>query len=63
MRGRLNALENWVRLGGIEENEDKLKNAERLIIVACGTSWHSGLIAEYIFEDLARNSSRSRICF
>jgi glucosamine--fructose-6-phosphate aminotransferase (isomerizing) len=54
MRGRLNALDGWIRLGGIEENLYRIARAERLIIVACGTSWHSGLIAEYIFEDLAR---------
>jgi glucosamine--fructose-6-phosphate aminotransferase (isomerizing) len=54
MRGRLNAVDSWIKLGGIEENLEKFKDAERLIIVACGTSWHSGLIAEYIFEDLAR---------
>ena len=54
MRGRLNAEERWIRLGGVEEHAEKLLDADRLIIVACGTSWHSGLIAEYIFEDLAR---------
>ena len=54
MRGRLNAAEKWCTLGGIEENIDKILNAQRFIIAACGTSWHSGLIAEYLFEDLAR---------
>lgn len=54
MRGRLNAEEGWCTLGGIEENIDRILNAQRFIIAACGTSWHSGLIAEYLFEDLAR---------
>src|SRR5690606_34255004 len=40
--------------GGIEEFEERFKKARRLIIVACGTSWHAGLIAEYLIEDLAR---------
>ena len=54
MRGRLNAEEGWCTLGGVEENIDRILNAQRFIIAACGTSWHSGLIAEYLFEDLAR---------
>lgn len=54
MRGRVNAEEGWIKLGGIEDCIDRLTNARRIIIAACGTSWHSGLIAEYIFEDLAR---------
>jgi len=54
MRGRLNAKEGWVRVGGIEECMDRMVNAERFIIAACGTSWHAGLIAEYLFEELAR---------
>ncbi|MFK7937073.1 MAG: glutamine--fructose-6-phosphate transaminase (isomerizing) [Saprospiraceae bacterium] len=54
MRGRLNAEEGWVKLGGLEEYYNKVLAADRFIIAACGTSWHSGLIAEYIFEDLAR---------
>jgi glucosamine--fructose-6-phosphate aminotransferase (isomerizing) len=54
MRGRLNAEEGWVTLGGMENHLDQIKNADRIIIVACGTSWHSGLIAEYLIEDLAR---------
>src|SRR5690606_2498784 len=41
-------------LGGIRQYADKLNNAERIIIVGCGTSWHSGLVAEYIFEELCR---------
>jgi glucosamine--fructose-6-phosphate aminotransferase (isomerizing) len=54
MRGRLNAKEGWVRLGGLHEYKNRILNADRLIIVACGTSWHAGLIAEYLIEDLAR---------
>ncbi len=54
MRGRLNKEEGWVKLGGVTEYHKRLMNAERIIIAACGTSWHAGLIAEYLFEDLAR---------
>ncbi|HRX97300.1 MAG TPA: glutamine--fructose-6-phosphate transaminase (isomerizing) [Bacteroidales bacterium] len=54
MRGRLNAKEGTVKLGGISDYEQKLVNAKRIIIVACGTSWHAGLVGEYLFEDLAR---------
>lgn len=54
MRGRMNSAEGWVRLGGVTEYVNKISKAERIIIVACGTSWHAGLIAEYLFEDLAR---------
>jgi glucosamine--fructose-6-phosphate aminotransferase (isomerizing) len=43
-----------IRMAGIDQNLDKFLNANRIIIVACGTSWHAGLVAEYIFEDLAR---------
>lgn len=54
MRGRLVAKEGKVNLGGIKEYEQKLINAKRIIFVACGTSWHAGLVGEYLFEDLAR---------
>ncbi|MCB0703820.1 MAG: glutamine--fructose-6-phosphate transaminase (isomerizing) [Saprospiraceae bacterium] len=54
MRGRLNASEGWVRLGGLEEHITRISEADRFIIVGCGTSWHSGLIGEYLFEELAR---------
>lgn len=54
MRGRLNAKSGIVSLGGILEYEQKLVNAKRIIIVACGTSWHAGLVGEYLIEDLAR---------
>ncbi len=53
-RGRLNAQEGWVSLGGIKAYEDQIAKADRIIIIACGTSWHAGLVAEYYFEDLAR---------
>ncbi len=54
MRGRINAEESLIKLGGIEDCIDRLANAQRIIIAACGTSWHSGLIGEYLFEELAR---------
>jgi glucosamine--fructose-6-phosphate aminotransferase (isomerizing) len=54
MRGRLNDIEGWVRLGGMEEYAGHFENAQRIIIAGCGTSWHAGLIGEYLFEDLAR---------
>ncbi len=53
-RGRLLADKGIVRLGGLEDYIEKFINADRIIIVACGTSWHAGLVAEYIFEDLVR---------
>ncbi|MEZ5033077.1 MAG: SIS domain-containing protein [Saprospiraceae bacterium] len=54
MRGRLNATEGWIHLGGVEEFQNRFTKAERIIIIGCGTSWHAGLVAEYLFEDLAR---------
>src|SRR5690606_9012192 len=54
MRGRIDAQNGRLRLGGINEFEKKLTNAKRIIVVACGTSWHAGLVAEYLIEDLAR---------
>ncbi|MFT4601234.1 MAG: glucosamine--fructose-6-phosphate aminotransferase (isomerizing) [Arenicella sp.] len=53
-RGRLNASEGWISLGGIKDYEDQIANADRIIIIACGTSWHAALVGEYYFEDLAR---------
>lgn len=53
-RGRLLADKGIVKLGGLEDYIEKFTNANRIIIVACGTSWHAGLVAEYTFEDLAR---------
>jgi len=54
MRGRLSSQTGIVNLGGIADYEQKFLNAKRIIFVACGTSWHAGLVAEYLFEDLAR---------
>ena len=54
MRGRISSKTGDIILGGILDYEKKIMNAERIIIVACGTSWHAGLIGEYLFEDLAR---------
>lgn len=53
-RGRLNADEGWVSLGGVKDYEQKMINANRIVMVACGTSWHACLVGEYLFEDLAR---------
>jgi glucosamine--fructose-6-phosphate aminotransferase (isomerizing) len=53
-RGRLLREEGIIKMSGLENNMKKFLNADRIIIVACGTSWHAGLVAEYIFEDLAR---------
>ena len=54
MRGRLNARERKLTLGGIREYANKLVNAEKITILGCGTSWHAGLVAEYILEDICR---------
>ncbi len=54
MRGRLNSETGELVLGGIREYANALANAERIVILACGTSWHAGLVAEYLFEDLCR---------
>jgi glucosamine--fructose-6-phosphate aminotransferase (isomerizing) len=53
-RGRLNAKDGWVSLGGIKYYEDDIIKANRIVMVACGTSWHACLVGEYLFEDLAR---------
>jgi len=53
-RGRMLVNEGIIKLAGVEDNMKRFLNADRIIIVACGTSWHAGLVAEYIFEDLAR---------
>jgi len=53
-RGRLLREDGIIKMAGVEDNMKKFLNADRIIIVACGTSWHAGLVAEYIFEDLAR---------
>ncbi len=54
MRGRIQLDNGKVALGGIREYYNKFVKADRIIIVACGTSWHSGLVAEYLFEEFAR---------
>ncbi len=54
MRGRLRLQEGIVSLGGIVDYEQKLVNADRIIIVACGTSWHAALVGEYLIEEMAR---------
>ncbi|MBY0243849.1 MAG: glutamine--fructose-6-phosphate transaminase (isomerizing) [Sphingobacteriaceae bacterium] len=54
MRGRIYPNEGLVQLGGIKDFVEKLKNIDRIIIVACGTSWHAGLVGEYLIEEYAR---------
>lgn len=54
MRGRLRADIGEVKMGGIVEHEKKFEKAKRIIFIACGTSWHAGLVAEYLFEEFAR---------
>ena len=54
LRGRLLIDKNNISIAGLNQYEKKFLNAERIIIVACGTSWHAGLVAEYLIEDLAR---------
>lgn len=54
MRGRVNTSTNSIRLGGLEDKMEELTNAKRLIICACGTSFHAGLVGEYLIESLAR---------
>ena len=53
-RGRMLPDQGIIRMAGVDDNIEKFTNAERIIIVACGTSWHAGLVAEYLFEDIAR---------
>ena len=54
LRGRIDPHTNDIKLGGIKDHESKIIKADRIIIVACGTSWHAGLIGEYLIEKLAR---------
>ena len=54
LRGRLNMASGEVVLGGIKDYEQKFIQAKRVLIVGCGTSWHAGMVGEYLFEDLAR---------
>lgn len=53
-RGRMLADEGIIRMAGIDDNISKFLNADRIIIIACGTSWHAGLVGEYLLEDMAR---------
>jgi glucosamine--fructose-6-phosphate aminotransferase (isomerizing) len=53
-RGRLLASKGIIQMSGVEDNLEKFLNANRIIIIACGTSWHAGLVAEYIIEEFAR---------
>jgi glucosamine--fructose-6-phosphate aminotransferase (isomerizing) len=54
LRGRLDAEKGTITMSGIAKYAEQLKNANRIVMVACGTSWHAGLVAEYIFEELCR---------
>ena len=54
MRGRINVDHNHVVLSGIIDHKEKFLNARRILILACGTSWHAGLIGEYLFEEFCR---------
>ena len=54
LRGRLIAHSGQINLSGVENNIEILKNAQRIVMVACGTSWHAGLVAEYLIEELCR---------
>lgn len=53
-RGRLHADTGVIQMSGIEDNIEKFLNADRIIIIACGTSWHAGLVAEYVIEEFSR---------
>ena len=53
-RGRLHRDQQQILLSGLEEHKTVFQNAKRIIIIACGTSWHAGLVGEYLFEDAAR---------
>jgi glucosamine--fructose-6-phosphate aminotransferase (isomerizing) len=53
-RGRLHANSGLIQMAGVEDNIEKFLNAERILIIACGTSWHAGLVAEYVIEEFAR---------
>ncbi len=54
LRGRLDSVEGSITMSGIQQYGDQIMNANRIVIVACGTSWHAGLVAEYIIEELCR---------
>jgi glucosamine--fructose-6-phosphate aminotransferase (isomerizing) len=54
LRGRLDAMAGTITMSGVQNYIEALKNANRILIIACGTSWHAGLVAEYIIEELCR---------
>ena len=54
LRGRLDAVEGTITMSGVDTYMEQIINAPRIIMIACGTSWHAGLVAEYIFEELTR---------
>lgn len=54
LRGRLDEVGATITMAGVQNNIDQLKNASRIMIIACGTSWHAGLVAEYVIEELCR---------
>ncbi|HVG41992.1 MAG TPA: glutamine--fructose-6-phosphate transaminase (isomerizing), partial [Chitinophagaceae bacterium] len=54
LRGRLDAAAGTITMSGIQKYAEQIMNANRIVMVACGTSWHAGLVAEYIFEELCR---------
>lgn len=54
LRGRLDVANGTITMAGVQNYMEQLKNAPRIIIIACGTSWHAGLVAEYIIEELCR---------
>lgn len=54
LRGRLDVQKGTITMAGVQNNIEQLKNAQRIVMIACGTSWHAGLVAEYIFEELCR---------
>lgn len=54
LRGRLDAMAGTITMSGINQYAEQIMNANRIVMVACGTSWHAGLVAEYIFEELCR---------
>ena len=57
MRGRVNSDEGWAILGGMSQHIGRIANSDRIIMTACGTSWHAAMIGEYLLEDLARVST------
>src|SRR5207253_9008752 len=54
LRGRLDAVAGTITMSGIQQYAEQIMNANRIVMIACGKSWHAGLVAEYIFEELCR---------